>query len=82
MSTFFDSLEEKVNTIHNKAVSQLEEDKEDFLRNLREWGEGPNPYFKGYFPSLMKFVELYLEWHTTHSYWKHRMFGGMIHQPS
>lgn len=82
MSTFFDDLEEKVNAIHNKAVRQLEKDKEDFLRNLREWGEGPNPYFKEYFPALMKFVELYLEWHTTHSHWKNRMFGDMIPQPS
>lgn len=83
MSTFFDDLEDKVNAIHNKAVSQLEEDKENFLRNLREWGEGPNPYFKKYFPALMKFVELYLEWHTSSdapSYWKHRMFGVMIPQ--
>ena len=83
MNTFFDGLEEKVNVIHNKAVSQLEEDKENFLRNLREWGEGPNPYFKEYFPALMKFVELYLEWHTSSdapSYWKRRMFGDMIPQ--
>lgn len=83
MNYDFQNLTQTTQGIHNEAVNQLETDKTNFLSALKEWGNGPNPYYKDYFPSLLQFVEKYLEWHITSPetrVWKHQMFSGIIPQ--
>lgn len=78
MTPKLNNIIESINKTHDNAVSQLEEDRNILVNCLKEWADGPNPYFKEYLPSVLNLIDKYLEWHNTSGetrHWKHQMFG-------